>query len=120
VTRDRKEVEAEWLGPRLPLVDTGGWMPGGDAARQEGLPPERAAIDEADAIIFVVDVSTGVTEEDARVAELLRVSAPVFVVANKVDDPPARLIWELLSLGLGNPWPVTPCTAWAPATCSTR
>jgi GTP-binding protein len=51
----------------------------------------------------------GVTEEDAKVAELLRGSkTPVFVVANKVDDPSrAGMIWELLALGLGNPWPVS-------------
>src|SRR4029078_13009677 len=53
--------------------------------------------------------TTGVTEEDDRVATLLRRSKrPVFVVANKVDDPAREaLIWDTLSLGLGNPWPVS-------------
>jgi len=54
-------------------------------------------------------VTMGITEEDARVAELLRgVDRPIFVVANKVDDPVREaLMWELLGLGLGNPWPVS-------------
>lgn len=109
VTRDRKEVQAEWLGRPFTLVDTGGWMPGGDALDAKVSRQSEKAIAEADAIILVVDVTTGVTEEDARVAELLRtVQAPVFVVANKVDDPSKEpLMWELLSLGLGNPWPVS-------------
>ena len=109
VTRDRKEVVAEWQGRSFRLVDTGGWLPGGDALDEKVSRQSERAIDEADAIMLVVDVSTGVTEEDARVAELLRVSeTPVFVVANKVDDASHEsLIWEFLSLGLGNPWPVT-------------
>lgn len=109
VTRDRKEVEAEWQGHRFRLVDTGGWMPGGDALDEKVSRQSEKAITEADAVVMVVDVTTGVTEEDARVAELLRGSnRAVFVVANKVDDASHEaLIWEFLSLGLGNPWPVT-------------
>ncbi|NLD75156.1 MAG: ribosome biogenesis GTPase Der, partial [Acidimicrobiales bacterium] len=91
------------------LVDTGGWMPGGSALDEKVSRQSERAIHEADAVLLVVDVSTGVTEEDARVAELLRsVSTPVFVVANKVDDASHEaLMWEFLSLGLGNPLPVT-------------
>ncbi|MBK6858337.1 MAG: ribosome biogenesis GTPase Der [Microthrixaceae bacterium] len=109
VTRDRKEVLAEWQGRAFRLVDTGGWMPGGDALDEKVSRQSERAISEADAVLMVVDVTTGVTEEDARVAELLRVSeAPVFVVANKVDDASHEaLMWEFLSLGLGSPWPVT-------------
>jgi GTP-binding protein len=109
VTRDRKEVVADWQGHPFRLVDTGGWMPGGDALDEKVSRQSEKAIREADAVIMVVDVTTGVTEEDARVAELLRGSdKPVFVVANKVDDPAHEaLMWEFLSLGLGNPWPVT-------------
>lgn len=109
VTRDRKEVVADWQGRPFRLVDTGGWMPGGDSLDEKVSRQSEKAIEEADAVILVVDVSTGVTEEDARVAELLRgASTPVFVVANKVDDASHEaLIWEFLSLGLGNPWPVT-------------
>mgnify|MGYP001062527399 CR=1 FL=1 len=109
VTRDRKEVVAEWQGRSFRLVDTGGWMPGGSALDEKVSRQSERAIHEADAVLLVVDVSTGVTEEDARVAELLRsVSTPVFVVANKVDDASHEaLMWEFLSLGLGNPLPVT-------------
>ena len=109
VTRDRKEVRAEWQGHEFLLVDTGGWMPGGDALDEKVSRQSEAAIRQADAVILVVDVTTGVTEEDARVAELLvGLSQPVFVVANKVDDPSHEaLMWEFLALGLGQPHPVT-------------
>jgi len=109
VTRDRKEVEAEWIGRQFRLVDTGGWMPGGTSLDEKVSRQSEQAIKEADAIILVTDVSMGITEEDARIAELLQqTSQPVFVVANKVDDPAREaLMWELLGLGLGNPWPVS-------------
>ena len=109
VTRDRKEVEAEWIGRHFRLVDTGGWMPGGSALDEKVSRQSEQAIKEADALILVTDVSMGITEEDARIAELLRVATqPVFVVANKVDDPSREAaMWELLGLGLGNPWPVS-------------
>jgi GTP-binding protein len=109
VTRDRKEVEAEWIGRHFRLVDTGGWMPGGSALDEKVSRQSEQAIKEADALILVTDVSMGITEEDARIAELLQTATqPVFVVANKVDDPSREaLMWELLGLGLGNPWPVS-------------
>ncbi|MEO6628935.1 MAG: ribosome biogenesis GTPase Der, partial [Aquihabitans sp.] len=109
VTRDRKEVRAEWQGQAFMLVDTGGWMPGGDDLDEKVSRQSERAIAEADAVILVVDVTTGVTEEDAKVAEMLRLQhQPVFVVANKVDDKSHEgLMWEFLSLGLGNPHPVT-------------
>jgi GTP-binding protein len=109
VTRDRKEVEAEWQGTPFLLVDTGGWMPGGSALDEKVSRQSERAIEEADVVLFVVDVTTGVTEEDARVAQLLRNrDQPVLVVANKVDDPTREaLMWELLSLGLGEPHPVS-------------
>jgi len=109
VTRDRKIVEAEWQGRPFHLIDTGGWMPGGSTLDEKVSRQSEKAIDEADAVILVADVTMGVTEEDARVAELLRRrSTPVFVVANKVDDPAREAqMWDLLALGLGNPWPVS-------------
>jgi GTP-binding protein len=109
VTRDRKEVEAEWIGRHFRLVDTGGWMPGGTALDEKVSRQSEQAIKEADAIILVTDVTMGITEEDARIAELLQQARqPVFVVANKVDDPAREAaMWELLGLGLGNPWPVS-------------
>ncbi len=109
VTRDRKIVDAEWQGYEFQLVDTGGWVPGGTSLDEKVSRQSEKAIAVADAVIFVVDVTTGITEEDDRVANLLRgQDRPVFVVANKVDDPVREaLIWEFLALGLGNPWPVS-------------
>ncbi|MBX3286445.1 MAG: ribosome biogenesis GTPase Der [Actinobacteria bacterium] len=109
VTRDRKVVEAEWQGQRFRVMDTGGWMPGGTALDEKVSRQSEKAIGDADAVVLVADVTTGVTEEDARMAHLLQnLSQPVFVVANKVDDPSREAqMWELLSLGLGNPWPVS-------------
>ncbi len=109
VTRDRKVVQAEWQGQVFQLVDTGGWMPGGDALDEKVSRQSERAIAEADAVILVVDVTMGVTEEDARIADLLQgLRQPVFVLANKVDDPAREAaMWEFLSLGLGNPWPVS-------------
>jgi len=109
VTRDRKEVVAEWRGREFRLVDTGGWMPGGDALDAKVSRQSEKAIAEADAVLFVVDVTVGITEEDSRVAQLLRRNGrPVMVVTNKVDDTnrdPAT--WEFVRLGLGDPFPVS-------------
>ena len=109
VTRDRKDVEADWLGRRFRLVDTGGWLAGGDSLDAKVSAQSERAIAEADVVLFVVDVVTGVTDDDARVAELLRRSGkPVLLVANKVDDTNREnQIWDLLSLGLGEPYPVS-------------
>lgn len=109
VTRDRKEVEAEWLGHEFRLVDTGGWMVGGDALDKKVSRQSEQAITDADVVLFVVDATVGVTEEDARVAGLLRaIEAPVLVVANKVDDQGREaLIWELMSFGLGEPYAIS-------------
>jgi GTPase len=110
VTRDRKEVEADWQGRLFLIVDTGGWLPGtGDALDAKVGRQSERAVDDADAVLFVVDVTVGVTEEDARIAEALRSRARrVLVVANKVDDVNREAgIWELLSLGHGDPHPVS-------------
>lgn len=109
VTRDRKEVEAEWLGHEFRLVDTGGWMAGGSELDKKVSKQSEQAIRDADVVLFVVDATVGVTDEDARVAQLLRsIDAPVLLVANKVDDQSREaLVWELLSLGLGDPFPIS-------------
>jgi GTP-binding protein len=109
VTRDRKEVEAEWLGHEFRLVDTGGWMAGGDELDKKVSRQSEQAISDADIVLFVVDATVGVTDEDARVAQLLRAGgAPVLLVANKVDDQGREaLIWELMALGLGDPFPIS-------------
>jgi GTP-binding protein len=109
VTRDRKELVAEWAGRRFRVVDTGGWLPGGAALdRQVSLQAERA-VAEADVILLVVDATVGVVEEDARVAALLRrAGPPVIVAVNKVDDASRESdAWAFTKLGLGDPYPVS-------------
>jgi GTP-binding protein len=109
VTRDRKELVAEWAGRRFRIVDTGGWLAGGaDLDRQVSRQAERA-VREADVILFVVDVTVGVVDEDERVASLLqRAGPPVIVVVNKVDDESRESdTWGFTRLGLGDPHPVS-------------
>jgi GTP-binding protein len=109
VTRDRKDVDAEWLGRPFRLVDTGGWLARGTDLDEKVSAQSERAIAEADVVLLVVDVVTGTTEDDAEVAELLRRSGrPVLLVVNKVDDTGREhQMWELLSLGLGDPYPVS-------------
>ena len=109
VTRDRKAVDAEWRGRPFIVMDTGGFI-----ATEEGLDAEVSrqsvrAIEDADAVVMVVDVTVGVTNEDEAVASLLRGrDIPVFVVANKVDDTNRENdAWAFLSLGLGDPHPIS-------------
>jgi GTP-binding protein len=111
VTRDRRELSAEWVGRSFRIVDTGGWLAEGEA----GLTGEQSvlaakvsaqaaeAVRIADLVLFVVDVTTGITDEDAQVARLLKqASTPVIVVVNKVDDERREVdIWEFQRLGLG-------------------
>ncbi len=110
VTRDRKLVEADWNGVPFTLVDTGGWVPKGSSLDDKVSRQSEQAIREADAVMVVVDAVTGVTEEDSRVAEIVRELArgKVLLVANKVDDASRDgLIWEMLALGLGDPHPIS-------------
>jgi len=110
VTRDRKEVEAEWQGVPFMLVDTGGWVPGGTDLDAKVSRQSERAIRDADAVLLVVDAATGITEEDSRIAEVVRnlAGGRVMVVANKVDnDARESLMWEAMSLGLGEPHPVS-------------
>ncbi|MGB2756575.1 MAG: GTPase, partial [Acidimicrobiia bacterium] len=109
VTRDRKELEANWLGREFLIVDTGGWLDSEDALAKKVSRQAETAIGEADIVIMLCDVTVGVTDEDSRVAAILkRLKRPVILAVNKVDD--ARRIpqmWEFLSLGLGDPHPVS-------------
>ncbi len=110
VTRDRTYGETEWLGRRFQVTDTGGMV-------EQPLDPLvykmqaqiRAAIDEAAAVLFVVDVTAGPTPADAEIADHLRkVDKPVYLVANKADNPArARDAAEFYSLGFGRPYPVS-------------
>ena len=109
VTRDRKEVEANWQGREFTLVDTGGWIADGDSLDEKVSRQSELAIAQADVVLFVVDSTVGVTEGDALVATLLRgIDTPVILIANKVDDRVHEsAIWELMSLGLGEPMAVS-------------
>ncbi len=109
VTRDRKEVEAEWIGRVFTLVDTGGWVPGGNELDAKVTEQSERAINAADVVVLVVDATIGVAEEDERMAALLRrLGRPTFVAANKVDSEQREPdIWEFAALGLGDPLPVS-------------
>jgi GTP-binding protein len=109
VTRDRKVLDAEWVGRSFVVVDTGGWIRTDEPlARQVSLQAERA-IDEADLVVLVVDGTVGVTDEDGLVAGLLRRSPkPVLLAVNKVDDGNRESdAWDFTRLGLGDPIPVS-------------
>ena len=104
VTRDRHYGKSDWYGKDFSLIDTGGYVKGSDDVFEAEIDKQvELAIDEADAIIFMVDVETGVTGMDEEVAKLLRkVTKPVFLVVNKVDNNKrAEDAVEFYSLGLG-------------------
>lgn len=105
VTRDRLYGHCFWNGKTFSVIDTGGYINNSvDVFEQEIAKQVKIAIDEADAVIFMVDVQTGLTDLDSSVADLLRKSdKPVFLVANKVDTN-ARIndSYEFYNLGLGD------------------
>jgi GTP-binding protein len=109
VTRDRLELEAEWNGRDFVVVDTGGWLGGGDDLDAKVARQAETAVAGADLVIQVVDVAVGVTTEDEDIARLLRRSArTVMLVANKVDNDKRETdAWEFVSLGFGDPWMVS-------------
>jgi GTP-binding protein len=105
VTRDRKEVEADWNGVAFTLVDTGGVdMADADDLAGAVRRQARAALAEADLAVLVVDARAGLRPGDAELAAELRGKGPVLVVANKVDDQgQTGLAAEFYGLGLGDP-----------------
>ena len=112
VTRDRVAYDAFWNGRAFTLLDTGGWEPsveGGESLASRVAAQARIAVDAADAVLFVVDATVGVTDADAAMAAVLRRSGkPVVVAANKVDDTKAEPeVAALWALGLGEPAPVS-------------
>jgi GTP-binding protein len=109
ITRDRKVMEASWLEVPFLVVDTGGWMPGGDALEEKVSRQVEEAVREADVVLFVVDASVGLTDDDQTIANWVRRSGrDVIVVANKADNERRETDrWEFLSLGLGDPVPVS-------------
>ncbi len=104
VTRDRHYGKSDWNGREFTLIDTGGYVVGSDDIFEAEIDKQvELAIDEADAIIFMVDAEAGVTGMDEEVAQLLRqVTKPVFLAVNKVDNSKrAGEAVEFYSLGLG-------------------
>ncbi|MFM9122889.1 MAG: ribosome biogenesis GTPase Der [Actinomycetota bacterium] len=109
VTRDRFERLVEWQGRQFNVVDTGGWMPGGTELDAKVSRQVEAAVRDADLVLFVVDATVGVLDDDQAIAKWLRTSGKeVLVVSNKVDSDKREFDkWEFLSLGLGDPYPVS-------------
>jgi GTPase len=109
VTRDRKELDAEWCGRSFTVVDTGGWLSAGDPLDAQVSAQAERAIAEADVVLLVVDVTVGVIDEDLAVARVLKRSGrPVRVVVNKVDSSQREAdAWDAMALGLGEPWPIS-------------
>lgn len=106
-TRDRQYGKCEWLGKEFSVVDTGGWVVNSDDVFEEEICKQvMLAIDEADVILFVVDIVNGVTDLDLEVANILRRSkTPIIVVANKTDNNNLQYnAAEFYSLGLGDPF----------------
>jgi GTP-binding protein len=106
-TRDRHYGKTEWGGKEFSLVDTGGWVVNSDDVFEEEIRKQvKLAIDEADVILFLVDVVNGITDLDEEVARILRgIKTPVILVANKTDTNDLRYnAPEFYKLGLGEPY----------------
>ncbi len=104
VTRDRNYGKSEWNGKEFSVIDTGGYIKGSDDIFEAEIRKQvELAIDEADAIVFLVDVEEGITPMDNEVAKLLRkVTKPVLLVVNKVDNAKREQdAFEFYNLGLG-------------------
>ena len=105
VTRDRNYGKSEWNGKEFSVIDTGGYIKGSDDIFEAEIRKQvELAIDEADVIMFVVDVEEGITPMDDEVAKLLRkITKPVIVVVNKVDNAMREKdAYEFYNLGLGD------------------
>jgi GTP-binding protein len=109
VTRDRKVLTAEWVGVPFSIMDTGGWLASGSILDSKVSAQAEHALSQADVILMVVDVTTGVTDEDLAAAKVIRKAGPpVRLVVNKVDDTKREAsIWDFVSLGIGDPFPVS-------------
>lgn len=109
VTRDRVSYDAQWNGREFIVVDTGGWVSDAQGMAAQIADQAEMAIGAADAVLFVLDATVGITDDDEAVVQVLRRSKkPVVVAANKVDDQrqeaEAASMWNL---GLGEPYPVS-------------
>ena len=112
-TRDRQYGKCDWVGREFSVIDTGGWVVNSDDIFEEAIRRQvLVATEEADLILFLVDVNTGVTDLDEDVAQILRrTKLPVILVVNKADNN--EQIYEapvFYSLGLGEPYPISAAT----------
>ena len=106
ITRDRHYAEADWFGKKFTVVDTGGLVPESDEPMEAAIEQQaRLAVNEADVILLVTDVRTGITPLDQKAAEVVRrAGKQVVVVANKVDSgAQENHAYEFGALGLGDP-----------------
>ncbi|GAB2978614.1 ribosome biogenesis GTPase Der [Nocardioides montaniterrae] len=109
VTRDRVSYDADWNGKAFTLVDTGGWDPDARGLAERIKEQAEIAVSLADAVMFVVDATIGITDADEAVVRVLRRSGkPVLLAANKVDDERQEAeAFALWNLGLGEPFMVS-------------
>ncbi len=112
-TRDRQYGKCDWAGREFSVVDTGGWVVNSDDIFEDAIRRQvLVATEEADLVLFLVDVNTGVTDLDEDVAQILRrTKVPVVLVVNKADNN--EQIYEapaFYSLGLGDPFPISAAT----------
>ena len=106
-TRDRQYGKCLWCGREFSVVDTGGWVVNSDDIFEEEIRKQvLIAVEEADVVLFLVDVKNGVTDLDEQVADILRrTRTPVILAANKTDSPEQQYgAAEFYSLGLGDPF----------------
>ena len=109
-TRDRQYGKMEWCGMEMSVVDTGGWVVNSEDIFEEEINKQvQLAIEEADVILFMVDIKNGITDLDDHVAAILRQSKkPVIVVCNKADNNEGLYgEAEFYSLGLGTPYSIS-------------
>ena len=112
-TRDRQYGKCEWTGREFSLVDTGGWVVNSDDIFEEEIRKQvLIAVEEADVVLFLVDVQNGVTDLDQQVATILRrAKTPVILVTNKTDNYDLQYsAAEFYSLGLGDPFCISALT----------
>ena len=109
VTRDRVSYDALWNGRSFTVVDTGGWDPDARGLAERIKAQAEVAVSLADAVLFVVDATVGITDADEAVVRVLRKSGkPVVLAANKADDTRTEAeVFGLWNLGLGEPLPVS-------------
>ena len=109
VTRDRNYAQAEWLGHKFDLIDTGGITWSGSNIEDEIRAQAEIAIEEADVIVILTSVTNHLTSLDERIAQMLyQTKKPVILAVNKADNPEQRMdIYDFYSLGFGEPIPIS-------------